>query len=131
MENCFDSILLEQIIEKNIPTCDVKLLVLEVINNNKYQIETKCQILSKIVSLTKFDINSYDKDTHPLIRLCAYDQNLKLIMFLVENMGANINVSNNQFKTPIENAIDYGSREIIKYLYEKRSKVISSGKQQG
>lgn len=118
LDNCLAAIYTDKSIEKFLLDCDIKALILEVIRYEQYAINAKCILLSKIVTLTKFNINSYDRNTHPLLSLCCSDSNLELVKLLIEKMGANINVSNSVQRTPIANAFYRHCVCTIKYLYK-------------
>lgn len=123
LQNYFISTLNEQSIKKFLLDYDVKQLILNVINHEEFDDNTKCQLLSKIVNSVNFDINSYDENAHPLLLLCNDDDNLNLIKFLVEELDVDINISNDQCETSIMNAFSYGSMKIVKYLFEKGAKL--------
>lgn len=119
LDNCLCAIYMQEPIEKFLLDCDIGVLILEVIFDKRWESNNKCLLLSKIFSSTKFDINSYDRNVHPLIALCCSDGNLVLIKLLVEEMDADINVYNSAHRTPIAHAFHCGCIEIVKYLYEK------------
>lgn len=128
LENYFVSTLTEQTIENFILNYDIKSFVLNVLYYEKFDDNTKCQLMSKIVNAVNFDINSYKPKEHPFTKLCTSDNNLNLVKFLVENLNADINVIINitvnrgyvmeEYGTPIMNAFYHGCMKIVKYLYE-------------
>lgn len=112
---------------------NAKKSIIEIIGSDLFPFDTKCKILTKLfknVSNINFDNSHTGDEKHninPLIfscHSCKIQNRYKLIKFLVEEIGLNINVISDEYIYPIMYAYDSNYFDIVIYLLSQGANII-------